>query len=284
MNRQVTKGIVLKYMREALKKYNCNPHITLINETLIKLVEANIIDPPPKDKMSNLYNHISVANPDLEKLLVECYTYLIIQGIIIPKPVTPNYGSHEAWSAFRTTEYGEEWANSEKEPIPEDVDGFVKYMRETIQDLDDVVIQYVSEALSTFNGKYFFASAVMLGAAAEKMIYLLSDAIKNSATKPKLKSDITEALEYRRLKTLFDLMSKILNGLIEQKIIPYSIHEGSNHYLSSLFDTIRIQRNYAVHPVVGKVTKLQPRLLLLSFPHACKKGYDFLNWLKENNI
>jgi len=284
MGKQLTKGIILKYMRESLKELKVSSHCDLANKTLKKIVDAGLVDTPQTNNLIEYYNYICHDDKKLEALVVECYTFLIIQGIIIPRPVTPRFGSQDAWGSFIITEYGELWANTEEEPIPEDINGFIKYLKDNILGIDDVVIQYVSEALNTFNGRYFFASAVMIGAAAEKIVYLLSEVIKKSATKQKLKKDITEALEYRKLFELFRLVSGTLDVLINQKKIPNSIHEGSNHYLFSLFNAIRIQRNNAVHPVASIIRTDELRLLLLSFPHACKKAYDFLYWLKKNKI
>ena len=75
-------------------------------------------------------------------------------------------------------------------------------------------------------------------------------------------------LKYRRLKSLLDNTSEAIGFLINEEIIPYDVHEGSIHYLSTLFDAIRIQRNDAVHPIAGEVSKEQLRLLMLAFPHA----------------
>lgn len=284
MSKQLTKGIILKYMRESLKELKVGFHSDLVNRTLKKMVDAGLVDTPRTTNLIEYYSSICLDDKKLEALIVECYTFLIIQGIIIPEPVTPRFGSSDAWGSFRITEYGEKWASSEEEPIPEDMNGFIKFLEDNIPGIDDVVIQYVSEALNTFSGRYFFASAVMLGAAAEKIIYLLAEAIKMSASQMKLVKKITEALERRKLFDLLELVSDTLKDLINQKKIPYNIHEGSNHYLLSLFNAIRIQRNNAVHPVSSKISINELRLLILSFPHACRKAYDFLSWLSNNKI
>lgn len=122
----------------------------------------------------------------------------------------------------------------------------------------------------------------MLGAAAEKIIYLFAKEIVESDMSPGLKREISDASKYRRLKFFLDKTSEALDSLLENEIIPYNIHEGSSHYLASLFDAIRIQRNDAVHPIAGIVLKEQLRLLFLAFPHACKKVNYILDWLKEN--
>jgi len=130
--------------------------------------------------------------------------------------------------------------------------------------------------------RYVFASAVMLGAASEKVVYLLSEEIKNFAIGNELKEKISRGLKYRKMKLLLDSLPDAIDALIKNTDIPYNVHEGSNNCLFALLDAIRIQRNDAVHPIAGEVTKEKLRLLLLAFPHACKKAYDIFNWLKEN--
>lgn len=284
MNKQLTKGIVLKFMRDSLKELERGSHNDLVTKALKKMVEAKIIDPPSRDDYYGFYNEISARNKILESLLTECYTYLIIQGIIIPEPSAPNFGAYDSWSRFMITEYGKKWAASDQELIPEDIEGFLDYIKNTILNIDDVVIQYVSEALETFDRRLIFASAVMIGAASEKILYLLAEAIKNSTTDPQDKKELFDRLEMRRLKALFDLVFAILDKSIKNNKIPYHIHEDSSHYLGPLFSAIRIQRNEAVHPIAGQVNPEQLRFLLLSFPYVCKKAYDFLEWLKNNKI
>lgn len=201
--------------------------------------------------------------------------------------IAPGYGPDvhgNELSKFRITEYGMAWLRSEKRPIPEDTEGYIQFLKESIKNIDRVVIEYVSEAIKTFNRNYNFSSAVMLGAASEKLIYLLADELKDFPIDKKLRNDIsTGFLKKRGLKFLEEAISSAIDEIIKNTEIPYDIHEGSNHYLSALFDAIRIQRNDAVHPKKGEISKSQLRLLLLSFPHVCKKSYDLLNWLKANN-
>lgn len=283
MTKQATKGIVLKYMKDCI--LNCDPSFgSLLVEIIKKLMDAELCDPIPKDSHTDHLNYINSNNPHLESILNECYMYLLLHGIIIPKPDSYQFGTSTAWQYYELTEYGKSWASSKGEPIPEDTLGFLDYLTNTIPNLDEIIIQYVNEALNTFNSDYFFASAVMLGAASEKLIYLLSEAIIGIQIPDRIKKSIVDALKFTSLKQLNDNIVKGIEYLINQKKIDYDIYEGSHHYLGSLFDAIRIQRNEAVHPVAGKVTQEQVRLLLLSFPHVCKKSYDLLNWFKKNQI
>jgi hypothetical protein len=68
---------------------------------------------------------------------------------------------------------GQEWASG-VEPLPEDYDG---YMKQFDASVDAVIRQYVSEALNTYIRGTFFASAVMIGAASEKAIYMVAESL-----------------------------------------------------------------------------------------------------------
>jgi len=280
MTEKISKGIIFKYLRESLQEIQVGSHGDLVEKVLIKMVTAELIEKPNTTNTMEYYNYL--RNPQLETLIVECYTFLITHGIIIPKPVTPRYGDFSAWDSFQLTEYGKEWADRDEEPIPEDPQGFLSFLKSNITSIDDIILQYVSEALNTYNGRFYFASSVMIGAASEKLIYLLSEATEKAANDDTLKTKFKEALEYRRLFQLLKLIEDTFDQLVTQKTIPYSVHEGSTQYLVSLFDAIRVQRNEAVHPLAGKMSVDQLRLLLLSFPHVCKKTYDFLDWLNNN--
>jgi len=183
---------------------------------------------------------------------------------------------------FTLTNFGRKWLKEKKEPLPEDVEGYLKYVKSAIKNIDEIIIQYINEAIKTFNRRYIYASAVMLGAASEKTIYLLAEKIKDFPLNPKIRKNVVDALKYRKLKLLFDSTKDAIDELINQEKIPYDIHEGINNHLSSLFDAIRVQRNDAVHPIAGEINKDKLRLSLLGFPHVCKKVYDILNWLDQN--
>jgi hypothetical protein len=84
---------------------------------------------------------------------------------------------------------------------------------------------------------------------------------------------------------LHEAVMKILGELAKKNgPMPYPIHEGSINSLNSLLSALRIQRNEAVHPVAHKVDRPELYLSLLSFPHVCKRAYEIMGWLKDNQI
>jgi hypothetical protein len=154
-----------------------------------------------------------------------------------------------------------------------------------VPNLDDVIRQYVQEALVTYGRQAFFASAVMIGAASEKAVYLLMDALHRAIGDPKKQKVFQDAINRRGLPTMFNLLSQYIQQAKNARgagAMPYSVHEGADTHLLSLQETIRVQRNDAVHPQVGQVNHATVHLTLAAFPYACKKIYDLTEWFTAN--
>ena len=186
-------------------------------------------------------------------------------------------------SHLTITKLGREWAEG-TEPSPEDQDGYLAALSSQVPLVDTVIVQYVEEAIMAYSRRMFFASAVMIGAASEKLLYLLMDAIGASVTDPKEKAAVKKTMNERGLPAMFAKLQHHLVQAKAKKLIPWNITEGADTHLLSLQDAIRVQRNEAVHPLAGKVTPQTVRLSLSSFPGACKKAYDLIQWFKANSF
>src|SRR5260370_13242653 len=68
------------------------------------------------------------------------------------------------------TKHGEDWSN-DLNPLTEDTTGVLKQFG---PGTDAVVLHYITEALHTFIIRNYYATAVMVAAASEKTIYVLS--------------------------------------------------------------------------------------------------------------
>ncbi len=100
----------------------------------------------------------------------------IVRGLLVPgaNRMNPN------WPFYAVTVTGQAAVDAGR-PQPYDADGFIEYFMQTAgADADPVVIAYVREAVETFNVGCMRASAVMLGAASEKLILLAIDALRSS--------------------------------------------------------------------------------------------------------
>jgi hypothetical protein len=212
--------------------------------------------------------------------LVEGYMQLLAFGYIVPAPQgndSPNS------RGIRVTETGRQWAAGRDEPVPEDQTGFLGALTANVPNLDSVLQQYAQEAVAAYNRRLFFASAVMIGAASEKAVYLLMDAIINSVADSKEQRTLRTLFDQRKIERLLAAVSKKVEDAKRARM-PYEVHEGADRHLVSLLEAIRVQRNDAVHPQASRVKPETVRLTLSAFPGACKKVYDLIGWFGSNRI
>lgn len=271
----VTLSTVLGAMRNALKSPSLEVKISfpeLMVETLKELARVGV-PVEPSDNIRHAWERL--REQPLSFLLIEAYSQVETLGYIVHWPSTPQ-PPHPNW--FRLTERGTQWIASAG-PVPEDSDGFLAALNALIPTLDAVVKQYLVEAVETYNRRVWFASAVMVGAASEKVVYMLADALLD-VTGGNNRRPLEKAIKERNLPTLFEQLNKVLTSHIESSDLPYEIHEGCEPHLMSLFEAIRVQRNDAVHPTVGEVTPEKVRLTLSAFPCACRKVYDLMDWCR----
>jgi hypothetical protein len=167
---------------------------------------------------------------------------------VVPQP---QGGNPPNFNRVRITQLGHEWAQGNG-PVPEDQQGFLTALKVQVPQLDSIIDQYVQEAVAAYARQMFFASAVMIGAASEKTIYLLIDALASSLKDHKEKAAIIKTIKERRLPTMFKQLQDNLSRA--KKFMPWEVHEGAEAHLLSLQEAIRVQRNDAVHPQAGKVT------------------------------
>ena len=281
MAADLTVGFVLGFMRNALSGRPDIQYSGCIEKTLQLMADARVIDVPPDAKHSGLHGTVHRDNPHLGRLLVEAFHYLLHNGLITRVPDPPNFPGKYNLNAFLVTVKGQEWAQG-GDLIPEDVAGFMKGLNTGVPNLESVIKQYVQEALVTYERRAYFAAAVMVGAAAEKAVYLLGEAFEGSIQDRQEKHRITDALQQRKLLKLFKCVSSALQRA--KKKIPYPVQEGAAEHLLSFFEAIRVQRNDAVHPTGANVSPESVHLSIATFPRAYKKVHDLVDWLKANKI
>ena len=155
---------------------------------------------------------------------------------------------------------------------------------DTVPTLDEVIGQYILEALTAFNREAYFAAAVMVGAASEKAIYLLAASLLSALKPSRRRTTLETALTKRQLFALLDCVRKTIEdgSASNPASIPYSVSEGASAHLASLFEAIRTQRNDAVHPMNATVSATSVRFLLCSFPYALGTTEKLRAWLDGN--
>jgi hypothetical protein len=278
MSNQFDLGLVLNFVRPSLRGVAGINYYNAVDETLGRMADAQIIAMPASAQTFGLHQSMRGDEP-VYVLIVEAFHYLLHNGFIIRAPAKPNFPNQG--NQFLVTERGRDWAAG-NEPIPEDASRYLKVLESLIPNLDPIIRQYVEESLVAYQRQAYFASAVMIGAACEKAIYLLSDSLMISIQALSEKKKLAEAMQYRSITRLFEAIRDVLKA--KSKKIPYNVMDGAEQHLLSFFDSVRVQRNEAVHPNAALVTPSKVQLTLSAFPHACQKAYELIDWLRANQI
>lgn len=268
---------VLGAMRAALGSLHDRKQIpfpSLLTETMKQLARIGHRVEAGED-YEGAWHRLRDADP-LIFSLIEGYCQLLTFGYIVPWP-QGNQAPSPNW--FYITEKGRRWVTSDG-PAPEDSDRFIAALTTLIPAVDAVIKQYFIESVVIYNRQAWFASAVMVGAASEKVIYMLLESLL-SVTGGSDRRAIEKAIKERNLPNMFEQINKVLTTHRESGHLPYEVHEGCQPHLLSLFEAIRVQRNEAVHPTAGQVTPTSVSLTLSAFPSACRKAYDLIEWCQR---
>jgi hypothetical protein len=293
IEQSIDLGTVLHFMRAALRERSAAlqsgsgtvdvQYGWIVESALRQMGQAQIITLPSDLQYGSLDAKISNRNPELSRLVVEAFHHLLHNGMITRAPDPPNFPGHLNTSSFVITKRGREWAAGE-EPIPEDARRYMEVLQSLVPNLDSIIRQYVEESLIAYQRQAYFAAAVMIGAACEKSVYLLADSFLRSVQDPGEKKKLDEAMQGRSISRLFGAIQELLSLKMKSKKIHYNVTEGAEQHLLSFLDSVRVQRNEAVHPNAALVTPGKVQLSLTAFPHACQKIHQLIGWLDANPI
>jgi hypothetical protein len=274
---------ILPYVREALKQTSNFNYETYANALFYKLEQAQVNgvaqDPRGSYSGGGRFQYDAMP-PRLRALVSEAFFHLFHKGYIAPQPPDSRLGQPPLYM-FDVTGRGRAWFQG-GEPLPEEAERYMKFLRERVPAMDPIIEQYVIEALTAFEREAYFASAVMLGAASEKELYLLAEAVHSALKDPAKHSKFKRMLDRRKLSELFEAVRDNIREAVTAKLLPYADSEGSTTHLMSLYEAIRVQRNDAVHPMNASVSEDSVRLLLQSFPYALSKSEELRAWFADN--
>lgn len=258
-------NILRKLILETLKEKEGSQYLAVVDEVEKLAAQKNLL--PEQNKHLNSADKIKI---------LEIMWDLIVERILTVGLNECNPG----WPFVRLSEYGESVVKEGVLPYY-DPEEYASVINSIVPAVDKVIKQYAIEGINCFRQRLFFASAVMFGAAAEKVILILLESIVRTETDHKTKAKMEKLLERPNLPEIFASIRDRLDSLIKTKTIPYSVHEGSIEYLLSLFEMIRVQRNDAVHPDIGEVNKTKVFLVIQTFPGALEVTYRLIKWFNE---
>jgi hypothetical protein len=181
------------------------------------------------------------------------------------------------WPFFHVTPFGHKYLEQMASHFL-DPDGYVRYLRALVPAVDATVLQYTQESARAFRAQLWFASAVMLGAASERTVLLLLEAIRDTTPNHPEKAKLTKLLEQPRLGEIFKVIQARIAAEIKASSLPYSVHQGCTEHLLSLSEMIRVHRNEAVHPAAAKVDRQKAFIALQTFPEALRVIEELRKW------
>jgi hypothetical protein len=267
---------------EQMGELSCKIFFERLWRKLEAINDPGVIKPSPNQYHPGRVYLFEQAPYDLQVAANGGFFHLVNTGYVYPK-LTGDYTNFTRSEWYCWTERGLQWLKG-TEPIPEEVAGYISFLRKHVPTLDDVIEQYILEALTAFNRDAYFAAAVMVGAASEKAIYLLAAGLLNALKPSRRRTTLEVVLNKRQLFALLESVRKTIEdcSVGNPAAIPYSISEGATPHLASLFDAIRAQRNDAVHPMNATVSASSIRLLLHSFPYALSTTEKLRAWADAN--
>jgi len=134
---------------------------------------------------------------------------------------------------------------------PHNPDGYLEYLLSQAA-ISPIAESYVKEALQTYEAHCYKATAVMIGAAAERLVLDLGDAIKQRLTQ--LTKPANKKLEDRSVKKVFDEIRLVISGGMDRQLNAQrdpelvKLKEAFEYYWPSIAHEIRAARNEAGHP------------------------------------
>ncbi len=278
-----TLSWILPFVRQSLRTTSNFEYRNFVQQLWTELEKAQvpgIVRTPLLQMQSGQVFQYEQTPHELRVLTTEAFFYLFHNGFITPVP-PDRYLNHPNFHTYYVTQRGVEWFKG-GDPLPEDVVGYMKFLRERVSSMDAVIEQYVIEALTAFERQAHFAAAVMLGAASEKALYLLAESLLGAFKDAKRHDKLKALLDRRKLLELFEYVRDTVCDVSKAKALPYSDSEGAGTHLMSLYEAMRVQRNDAVHPMNATVSGDSVRLLIQSFPYALSKSEELRAWFTAN--
>jgi hypothetical protein len=177
---------------------------------------------------------------------------------------------------FFLTERGRE-ALKHASRDPANPDGYLAHLHSTAT-LDPVAESYIGEALNTYNSNCFKATAVMVGAAAERLVLRLASTLAARLTATG--KTVPPKLKDWQVKTVRDALTKELEA--HKKDMPKELSESFRAYWMAFAEQARRVRNDAGHPEsIDPVTPGSVHAALLIFPELAKLVADLETWVNK---
>ena len=230
-------------------------------------VEMSLLDEAPRPEY---------FDPLVDKIVAVIWE-LIMEGVYTPGTGMPNSNL----PFLRATEHGRKCFEA-GELTAHDPDDYLKRLRTACPSIDETTLLYTEEALDTFRVGKHLAATVMIGVAAENMLFRLVDAVHAALNTPQRQGTFENCTKGKVAKKQHDEVLKRLASPATP--LPAELGSVLTQHIDAICDLIRRTRNDAGHPTGKRMERYETHALLLLFPTYCKTVHDLMDWLAKNQI
>ena len=181
------------------------------------------------DTRLNQYNRFS---------FLEVIHGLLTEGVIMWGNATDE--DLDNYPNFSITSYGKKVLEAEG-IIPHDPDNYLENVRNSIPNIDNLVLMYLEESIQCYLRGNLLASSVMLGVASEAMLMILFNWMLKNVTNPQLKSKFEKIENKSDIKGKFEIIYNLLK--LNQDLFEPRVKDTLQTNFEGIFHFIRLQRN-----------------------------------------
>lgn len=208
-----------------------------------------------------------------ERKVIHTVWDLVFDRVLIPGLDDPNVINGE-WPFLTITEHGRQ-VIAEARPVPYDPDGYLANLQAIAVGMHPTALRYVQEAIATFRARCYLASAVMLGAASERIFVDLAESIHNAIAIP---ADKTRFQERSLRGNMRDRVNTVTGWCRNKRGQLNGEWAGEERVevIDRLAHFIRSRRNDAGHPQDPPAvpTHEETYAALVVFPDYCRWIYE----------
>lgn len=222
---------------------------------------------------------INLSRNEILKLFQE-FHYLILQGILSPGGYE-YYGDNLPY--FHVTEYGKRCL-LERDFLPYNSESYLKEVR-NIENMNNWVEFYLSEALATFNANCINSSIINIGLAGETIANEVIDSFgiylqnKSSSLHAEYLNKIAQRTTIsNKYETYVEYFKKEIKNTVDSQLKTLKIQYGSTFSTYAAYN--RLTRNSLSHPSELVMDRTSALLHFASFLNYCKVQYQFINHYK----
>lgn len=213
------------------------------------------------------------GNLDAERALLTIWSDLFLQGLLawghnLDNPEPP---------FVHLTERGRRVLTAVSRD-PSNPAGYLAHLA-TAGGLDAIAMSYVTEGVHTYNAACYKAAAVMVGAASERLVLELRDAVvaRLGVVGRAPHADLNDW----RVKRVLDAVEREIDA--HGRVMPVKLREAYGAVWPAFTQQIRAARNDAGHPTsIDPVTADTVHASLLIFPELAKLQAELRGWVAAN--